>query len=572
MVVVSVLLAAACGAGSGAETGAGSSTVPFLPTTTGLAQYEHPRVTLDPDPIVPPVEYRPVAVDDASCPPGPGGTGPIRVGINGGGWPGTPHIDGLRQAFDEANADGGIRGRPLEIEAAVSEGDDPEAQHHVESLIGRGDLDLVVPWGPLDDADRVAQLLASACLPALFWMASSVPASPWIVPGPGDLRADGAVVAAWLLAEERRSVLVAHLPANAMGGADLAAAVVESLARAGIGQVAVAELDLDGGGLPDRADGPQPEAIVILATGSACLEALTDARRLAPDAVRVVVGSCMPYSTAEEAEYEGVVRPGWLADPPGDQRERAEATGLVTGRLIVEVLRGQAILGAEPLDDVPAGAAMVRAATRLSTVVIGTYPGLPMVTNGADDRFVRESGVIERWAGAGAGWEVITWSIDAEGLASDRAIDADIRPVAPPTDESLCPTGGDEGAAPVIETSHWFGEDGRLDPLADIVLTISNGGRAAAGPVVLAATGADGRTVELPLVAIGDGAPCPNQAGFGITLGAAEAIGDLPTPVAVVFRIGEPGPDLLVTAPVLWPDDFPQGPPFPPVVLRPAGP
>ncbi len=550
---------------------AGPADPDITTTSATLATLEDPSVTettIDPSlaeastttaPFLDPAD---IEVDTDGCPAEAEADGPIRIGVNGGGFNGSAHIEGLQAAIDDANETGGIDGRSIELVTAIErQSDFNEAITHIDALLDRGDLHAIVPWSGWPDPNLVADRFADACVPALFWIDSAAPDAPWIIPGLADRRAEMAVIAEWLASEVRPShVLLAPVewPSSLSFGESLRA----SLEDRGVERITTSPVQVNPN-VEFRTDATDVDAIVLPTPGGQCVMAVEQAKRQFPDAVIVVSHQCTGFDPSDDEILHGVHRlrlfPG-RTPAPFDNGFSGYLAAEATGRAVVAALDT-----ASSLDGGPTRANILRAASALTIAILplnpdpAAEPDAAMVINtrGPNDRFPLESAAVEVFEltpgdGGRTGWNLLGAVVRAEGTTPMTEIDWSVPVVEEPELPCISPSG-----EPEVFTFHWFGEEGELDPQADIALYV---GHVDLGPdpeVVLIATGADGVEERLTMAAGRGGVDCPGELFFDIALGEAGRIAGLEPPVAIRFEAGP-----LQTGSVSWPDDFPLAPPF----------
>lgn len=380
------------------------------------------------------------------------------------------------------------------------------------------------------------------------------------MPGLGDRRAVLAVVA------EHISELVAGGGAATGGGvevgdgpgrvavvavdvpteASIAESLVESLERRGIDDVAVV---LPHPSAPSVPTLDAPSIVVLVTPGGTCATEVVDVRRQAPDAVVIVVPGCEPYDGVQRSAFDGVIRVRVV--PP--VRGGGYDGGLATGRAVIAVLEATA-----EADGEVTRAGILR--TARSSSLPGPVPDTVLRTEGTVDRFPLEAGRIETYHAAvdrdDGAWMANGSLVDAESTTPMTPIDRAVPLVDEPN-----PCGVADRAR--ILTSHWFGDDGRLDDRADIVVLVTGIDLGPAPEATIVATGADGRGATVALAPATEGLVCDGEVRFDITLGDAATIADLATPTEIIVDLGPIG----TTEPVTWPDDFPSEPPFDPIEL-----
>jgi hypothetical protein len=248
--------------------------------------------------------------------------------------------------------------------------------------------------------------------------------------------------------------------------------------------------------------------------------------------------------------------------PPADLAGTNYDAAVATGWAVVAVIEAAA-----RAEGGPTRANITSAALALSTeVAVGELAAgggperIVLRTADDDDRFPLESGLIEvyradRPDGGEPGWQLVSGEpVEAEGLTPFAIIDWTEPVIVEEDERSRCPSGFE----PELLTSHWFGENGRLDPLADIVLQVRNVDLGPDPGATLMAMGADGTRLELAMTLGRGGSACAGEVFFDVVRGEPARINDLTQPVAVTFELTGGG----VTRPVTWPDDFPLAPPF----------
>lgn len=502
-----------------------------------------------------------LGVDVDRCPPEPSAEQPIRIGVNGGGFTDSTHLDGLAAAIDEVDTRGGIAGRPVELVTSIEEdGDLTEALHHLGVLLDRGDLHAIVPWSGWPDPESIASRFGQACVPGLFWLAGSAPDDPWIVPGLGDRRAVLAIIAQFISelvagggaatggaagvgdGADRVAVVAIDVPTEV----SIAESLLDSLRRRGIHDVAVV---LSHPSAPSVPALDAPSVVVLVTPGGTCATEVVDVRRQVPDAVVIAVPGCEPYDGVQRSAFDGVIRPRMVPTVRGGGYDG----GLATGRAVVAVLEATA-----EADGAVTRAGILR--TARSSSLPGPVPDTVLRTEGTVDRFPLEAARIETYHSSGD-------ADDGEWLADGPLVDAESTTPMTPIDRAVPladepnPCGVNDRAR--ILTSHWFGDGGRLDDRADVVVLVTGIDLGPAPEATILATGADGQRADVSLAAATEGLVCDDEVRFDVTLGDAAAIAALATPTEIVVDLGPVG----TTEPVTWPDDFPSEPPFDPIEL-----
>ncbi len=538
------------------EAGATSTSTSAASSTTTVAPADGSTTT------VPFLDPQDIAVDTANCPAEIGEDGPVKVGVNGGGFNSSAHIDALQATVDEANENGGIDGRPIELVTAIErQSDTPEALTHINALLDRGDLHAIIPWSGWPDPNLVADRFAAECVPALFWLATPAPDAPWIIPGLADRRAEMAVVAEWLVTEIRADHVVLA-PVDWPSSLSIGESLRTSLEDRQVAKVTMSPLQVNPA-TRFQTDANNVDAIVIPDAGAQCIAGVDQAKQQFPDAVIVVSRQCTGYEPADDQTLDGVYRlrlfpgraPEGLDDPFSDY-----LAAETTGRALLATLDS-----ANTLDGGLTRANILRAASALTVAVLPLNadptgePDAAMVINtrGPDDRFPLESAAVEIFEltpndGGPTGWNLLGPVIRAEGTTPMTEIDW----ATPTIEEESRPCVSASGE-PEIFTTHWFGEEGELDGQSDIVLYVGNVDVGSAAEASLIATGADGTEVTLTMSLGRGGADCDGELFYDIVLGEAAAIAALAKPVAVRFEVGP-----IRTGSVTWPDDFPLAPPF----------